>query len=324
MSSGPSRRVSRQDIQLVQNLIERCLQLYMNQKEVVETLLAQAKIEPGFTELVWQKLEEENREFFKAYYLRLMVKHQIDEFNRLLEQQVQLMSQIRPAGVSPIPNSNGSHVPTLHQNSACYPAEHSGPSIKPENMHHQIGSGLPTSFNNGGLSLRSNLHSSVDMSAQVNRIDAQPNMVSTQSIDLIQGMNGGMIKSEVGYSGSSASPYMFGDGNVLEPRPSIADASVTSFSSVESTSQPLNESLLDADSSSFGFLGQIPRNFSLSDLAADFSQSSDILESYPRSPFLATDSDNFLDSRERGEHQVDNKRLDTISEGLSYEDFGSE
>lgn len=35
----------------VQNLIERCLQLYMNQKEVVETLLAQAKIEPGFTEL---------------------------------------------------------------------------------------------------------------------------------------------------------------------------------------------------------------------------------------------------------------------------------
>ena len=35
----------------VQNLIERCLQLYMNQKEVVETLLEQAKIEPGFTEL---------------------------------------------------------------------------------------------------------------------------------------------------------------------------------------------------------------------------------------------------------------------------------
>jgi len=35
----------------VQNLIERCLQLYMNQKEVVDTLLEQAKIEPGFTEL---------------------------------------------------------------------------------------------------------------------------------------------------------------------------------------------------------------------------------------------------------------------------------
>ncbi|KAL0383463.1 UNVERIFIED_CONTAM: hypothetical protein Scaly_0633600 [Sesamum calycinum] len=35
----------------VQNLIERCLQLYMSQKEVVSTLLHQAKIEPGFTEL---------------------------------------------------------------------------------------------------------------------------------------------------------------------------------------------------------------------------------------------------------------------------------
>lgn len=35
----------------VQNLIERCLQLYMNQKEVMNTLLIQAKIEPSFTEL---------------------------------------------------------------------------------------------------------------------------------------------------------------------------------------------------------------------------------------------------------------------------------
>ncbi|KAF2586807.1 hypothetical protein F2Q70_00037549 [Brassica cretica] len=55
-SGGTVRRVSRQDIQLVQNLIERCLQLYMNQKEVVETLLEQAKIEPGFTELGFASL----------------------------------------------------------------------------------------------------------------------------------------------------------------------------------------------------------------------------------------------------------------------------
>jgi uncharacterized protein (TIGR01589 family) len=37
----------------------------MNQKEVVETLSFNAKIEPSFTELVWQKLEEENREFLR-------------------------------------------------------------------------------------------------------------------------------------------------------------------------------------------------------------------------------------------------------------------
>lgn len=35
----------------VQNLIERCLQLYMNRGEVVRTLSTRARIEPGFTTL---------------------------------------------------------------------------------------------------------------------------------------------------------------------------------------------------------------------------------------------------------------------------------
>lgn len=35
----------------VQNLIERCLQLYMNKGEVVRTLSTRARIEPGFTTL---------------------------------------------------------------------------------------------------------------------------------------------------------------------------------------------------------------------------------------------------------------------------------
>ncbi|XP_062007540.1 uncharacterized protein LOC133724729 isoform X1 [Rosa rugosa] len=346
MSSGPVRRVSRQDIQLVQNLIERCLQLYMNQKEVVETLLEQAKIEPGFTELVWQKLEEENREFFRAYYLRLMVKQQIIEYNRLLEQQARLMHQLHSTGVSSIPTSNGSHIPSrdllmlqsnrsgirsllsmsllVHQNSTCYPPDSVGPALKTENLHHQVGSCLPNPFTNGASSLHNSMENAVKMSAHANRIDVPPNMLSTQSTNmggLMQGINGGIIKSEVGYSGTS---YMYGgDGSNLETRPNMGDASVAPFNSVESNSQPLNESLLDSDSSSFGLLSQIPRSFSLSDLTLDFSQSSDILESYPRSPFLATDNENFMESRER-EHQGDNNRLDTISEGVSYEDFGSE
>lgn len=61
---------------------------------------------------VWQKLEEENREFFMAYYLRLMVKQQIIEYNRLLEQQAQLMHQLHSTGVSSLPTSNGSHIPS--------------------------------------------------------------------------------------------------------------------------------------------------------------------------------------------------------------------
>ncbi|KAH9310203.1 hypothetical protein KI387_038114, partial [Taxus chinensis] len=51
ISSGETRKVSCEDIQLVQNLIERCLQLYMSQDEVIKTLLNQARIEPGFTSL---------------------------------------------------------------------------------------------------------------------------------------------------------------------------------------------------------------------------------------------------------------------------------
>lgn len=40
------------EIKIVQDLIERCLQLYMNKDEVVKTLLEQARIQPGFTSIV--------------------------------------------------------------------------------------------------------------------------------------------------------------------------------------------------------------------------------------------------------------------------------
>lgn len=109
ISSGDNRKVSCDDIQLVQNLIERCLQLYMNQGEVIKTLLNQAKIEPGFTSLVWQKLEEQNRDFFKAYYTRLKLKKQIILFNRLLEQQYQLMRLQVPPTAPLVPIQNGMH-----------------------------------------------------------------------------------------------------------------------------------------------------------------------------------------------------------------------
>lgn len=62
--------------------------------------------------LVWQKLEEQNQEFFKGYHLRLMVKEQIMEFNKLLDRQAALMHQLGPTTVNFQPNkSNGSHIP---------------------------------------------------------------------------------------------------------------------------------------------------------------------------------------------------------------------
>lgn len=63
-----------------------------------------------FIFLVWQKLEEQNQEFFKGYHLRLMVKDQIMEFNKLLDRQAALMHQLGPTGVTFQPKSNGSQL----------------------------------------------------------------------------------------------------------------------------------------------------------------------------------------------------------------------
>ncbi|MBA0685969.1 hypothetical protein Goari_013605, partial [Gossypium aridum] len=120
-SSNDGKKVSRQDIELlaihslyklvvqVQNLIERCLQLYMNRDEVVKTLLTRARIDPGFTTLVWQKLEEENADFFRAYYIRLKLKKQILLFNHLLEHQYHMMKYPVPPKVPLAPIQNGIH-----------------------------------------------------------------------------------------------------------------------------------------------------------------------------------------------------------------------
>ncbi|XP_059640162.1 uncharacterized protein LOC132282472 isoform X2 [Cornus florida] len=298
--SNEQRKVSHRDIQLVQNLIERCLQLYMSQKEVVDTLSIEAKIKPELTEAVWQRLEVENLEFFKAYHLRLIVKEQIVEYNKLLARQVELMDQICPTGAASLSMSNGTHFP-MHQNSTCYVPEPTGHVLKLENMHHPIGTSLPNAFTNGGSSLNLCMQPAVDMSAHARRIDVSRNMLAQSSnVGTIQEMNGGLIKSESGYAGNS--PFMSDDdGNVLETCPAIANAPVSSFGSVQSNSQHLNGTLLDADTS-FGFFGPIHPNFGPSDFT-EFSNSSDMLESYSRSAYLATDTDNFINLHGRGEHQ---------------------
>ncbi|PHU06224.1 hypothetical protein BC332_27046 [Capsicum chinense] len=125
----------------------------------------------------------------------------------------------------------------------------------------------------------------------------------------------------------------------------MGDASVSSFSSVESNTQPLNEPLLDDDTTSFGFLGEMPQSFGFSDLTVDFTNSSatclplrnfsviswhlrilcfsavkvlDILESYSRIPFLATNTGSLLDSNGGIE------RLTNASENLRYTNFSGD
>ncbi|KAJ8564319.1 hypothetical protein ON010_g7025 [Phytophthora cinnamomi] len=97
------------DILRVQNLIERCLQQYLSkvrmdgrfcvrkglrsfllalvvQNDILITLKEQANVDPAFANVVWQKLEEQNPTFFRAYSLQLQLKEQIIAFNYLISQ----------------------------------------------------------------------------------------------------------------------------------------------------------------------------------------------------------------------------------------------
>mmetsp|Transcript_25934 Transcript_25934/g.34022 ORF Transcript_25934/g.34022 Transcript_25934/m.34022 type:complete len:153 (+) Transcript_25934:213-671(+) len=86
--------ISWEDIKMVQALIERCLQQYLTQTEIITALQIQANIDPSFTCLVWQKLEEQNPDFFYAYNIRLRVKDQIVAFNYLVDQHIALLQNV--------------------------------------------------------------------------------------------------------------------------------------------------------------------------------------------------------------------------------------
>ena len=60
--------------------------------------------------VVWQRLEEENQEFFQFYYIRLALKEQIIRFNELLKKQAGFMEQIQSTGATHMGGSNGSHM----------------------------------------------------------------------------------------------------------------------------------------------------------------------------------------------------------------------
>ncbi|XP_041015635.1 uncharacterized protein LOC121258252 isoform X2 [Juglans microcarpa x Juglans regia] len=121
ISRNMSRRVICEESDAVHKLIERCLWLYMNKNEVVETLLCLANIEPGFSTLVWQRLEEENAEFFKSYYVRVKLNKQIQLFNDLLEKQSDLMNSSSPQKV-PLPSmQSGIHCMPVNNPPLGYP-----------------------------------------------------------------------------------------------------------------------------------------------------------------------------------------------------------
>ncbi|GFP91916.1 hypothetical protein PHJA_001335700 [Phtheirospermum japonicum] len=283
-SSSDNRKVSREDIELVQNLIERCLQLYMNKDEVVKTLLNRARIDPGFTTLVWQKLEEENADFFRAYYIRLKLKKQIILFNHLLEHQYHLMKYPVPPKVPLAPMQNGIH--PMSGQPHMDPMGYSTPTC-------HIVNGVPAPGNFHPMRMNSGNEMVIDNAvADVSPIMPPNNGMSSMS---------DMPVSPTSVASSGHFPFSASDISGIGVDTSALDTAFTSdvASSVGLQLPPDNGAGNSRDS--LRSLAQIPWNFSLSDLTADLSNLGDLgaLGNYPGSPFLPSDSDILLDSPEQ-------------------------
>ncbi|KAL6567132.1 hypothetical protein OROMI_015536 [Orobanche minor] len=134
MSGWNSKRSIDQEIDHVRECIERCIQMYMNKRETVKFLATHGNIKPAITRIVWSRLERDNPEFFRAYYVRLAVQDQIIEFNKLLPLQAELMRQTGLAGNAGFfeytnPSRTGQRVPTTpNMQQHLYASNDNGPS----------------------------------------------------------------------------------------------------------------------------------------------------------------------------------------------------
>ena len=72
-----ARKFGTREILIVQSLIERCLTLYATKEEVIEILEKKCGIDEVISSVIWDKLEQQNEEFFKEYHRRLKMKERI-------------------------------------------------------------------------------------------------------------------------------------------------------------------------------------------------------------------------------------------------------
>ncbi|KAD7478158.1 hypothetical protein E3N88_01294 [Mikania micrantha] len=191
MSTGVGRKVTPEDIEMVKDLIERCLVNYMKRKEVVEFLYQQQNIEPCFTKIVWKRLEEQNKNFFRNYYLRLALKDQITRFNNLLEKQAEIMKQMNmneTAAVTPmqpiavdLPASGSSNPGSFGlQNSSDDPLFNNVPLTQILNAEQSmIDEIIPVNNDNGDLGNSRSISSSSNMD-----LCSQDQSVTTFAADL--------------------------------------------------------------------------------------------------------------------------------------------
>ncbi|KAI9180972.1 hypothetical protein LWI28_009864 [Acer negundo] len=278
-SSNDGRKVSRQDIELVQNLIERCLQLYMNREEVVKTLLTRARIDPGFTTLVWQKLEEENADFFRAYYI-----------------------STAKGTFGPHTKWDSSHACAVNNLPMGYPVLQQ-PPMAASGQHHldSMGCGISSCHVVNGVPAPGHFHpmrmnSGNDMVMDNSTAEVAPVIPPSSGMSSMSEM----AVSPTSVASSGHFPFTASDISGMGVDTCALDTAFTSdvASSVGLQLGPDGGAGNSRDS--LRSLDQIPWNFSLSDLTADLSNLGDLgaLGNYPGSPFLPSDSEILLDSPE--------------------------
>ncbi|KAL3502321.1 hypothetical protein ACH5RR_036770 [Cinchona calisaya] len=303
VSSNDGRRVSREDIELVQNLIERCLQLYMNRDEVVKTLLNRARIDPGFTTLVWQKLEEENADFFRAYYIRLKLKKQIVLFNHLLKHQYDLMTYSGPPKIPLAPIQNGIHPMPGNTLPMGYPVLQP-PQVSVTGQPHidSMACGISSPHGVNGVHAPGNFHpmrmnAGNDVVVGNRAADVPPAIAPSSAMSSMSEMP----LSPTSVASSGHFPFTASEISGMVVDASALDTAFTSDVASSVGLQLPSDNANGNSRDSLRSLAQFPWNFSLSDLTADLSNLGDLgpLGNYPGSPFLPSDSDILLDSPEQ-------------------------
>uniref|UniRef100_A0A7N0UFF0 Uncharacterized protein n=1 Tax=Kalanchoe fedtschenkoi TaxID=63787 RepID=A0A7N0UFF0_KALFE len=238
----------------------------MTRDEVVKTLLTRAKTDPGFTTLVWQKLEEENADFFRAYYIRLKLKKQILLFNHLLEQQYHLMKYPVPPKLPVAPIQNGIHPMPVPNMPIGYPVMQQPPMSATGQPHlDPMACGISSCHVVNGVPAPRNFHplrmnsGNESMMVDTSSGDVAPAMPQNGVAPSISDMP--MSPTSIGSSGHF--PFSASDISGMAVDTSVLDATFTS--DVGST---VGLQLPDGNSRS---LDQLTWNFSLSDLTADLS-----------------------------------------------------
>ncbi|CAH9089505.1 unnamed protein product [Cuscuta europaea] len=290
-SGNDNKKVSREDIALVQNLIERCLQLYMDKDEVVKTLLNRARIDPSFTSLVWRKLEEENADFFQGYYIRLTLKKQIILFNQLLEQQYHLMKYPPILTSASLENSNNcstaTNLPTgypIMQQPPIPAACHS--YVDPMMMSScQVVNGMPALNDYHPMHMKSGNNMVIESD------------VAAVAVPHSNGYSA-MIDTPITPSSVVSSGHHF-------PFTTLDTTFISDIVTTAGLQLPSDYCAGSYRNNTLRSLDHYPWNFNLSDLSEDLpnleADIGGLGNHHQSSPFLHSDSDILLDSPEQGD-----------------------